>query len=112
MKKETKTLTKRKLKPAATMEGRENQLVSLAIDLAEQQLMDGTASAQVITHYLKLGSTRNKAEMEKLRRENELLRAKTESVDANKNVEKLYAEAIQAFKSYNGLTEDGEEDLY
>lgn len=89
-------------RPASTPEGRENQMVALAIDLAEKQLMEGTASSQVITHYLKLGSTKNKLEKEKLEKENELLRAKTEALQSAKEVEKLYAEAILAMKTYSG----------
>lgn len=94
---------KKRRPPAATPEARENQLISLAVDLAEQQLSDGTASAQVITHYLKLGTTRANLEKEKLERENELLRAKTESLQSQKHVEELYTKAIEAMRLYNGL---------
>lgn len=89
-------------RPALTPEARENQLVSLAVDLAEQQLRDGTASSQVITHYLKLGSTRASLEKEKLERENELLRAKTENLESAKRIEELYKEALEAMKIYSG----------
>lgn len=92
----------RKMRPALTPEARENQLVSLAVDLAEKQLIEGTASSQVITHYLKLGSTKYKAEKEKLERENELLRAKTESLESAKRVEELYADALKAMRNYSG----------
>jgi len=88
--------------PAITEEGRENQLVSLAIDLAEKQLEAGTASAQVITHYLKLGSTREKLEQERLSRENELLHSKVEMLASAKRVEELYAAALDAMRSYAG----------
>lgn len=91
---------KSKVRPALTPENRENQMISLAIDLAEQQLRDGTASSQVITHYLKLGTTKHKAEMEKLKRENELLRAKTESLQSTQRIEELYKNAMDAFKGY------------
>lgn len=94
---------KKKRRPAMTPEARENQLISLAVDLAEQQLSDGTASAQVITHYLKLGTTRANLEKEKLERENELLRAKTESLQSQKQIDELYSKAIAAMRSYNGL---------
>lgn len=100
---------KRKMRPALTPEARENQLVSLAVDLAEQQLRDGTASSQVITHYLKLGSSREKLEREKLEEENKLLRAKTENLQSMKRVEELYAEALKAMRNYNG---QGEPDDY
>ena len=74
-------------RPALTPESRENQLVSLAINLAEKQLREGTASSQVITHYLKLGSTQAKLEQEKLKQENELLKAKTETIKSAKEIE-------------------------
>lgn len=88
--------------PAKTPEGRENQLISLAVDLAEKQLMEGTASSQVITHYLKLGTTREELEKEKLKRENELLKAKAEAYQSAKQVEKLYQEALSAMRAYSG----------
>lgn len=98
-------------RPATSEEGREAQLVSLAIDLAERQLAEGTASSQVMTHYLKLGSTREKLEQERLRQENELLRAKVESYATAKNVEVLYAEALNAMRTYSGQdTRDVEDD--
>ena len=64
--------SKRKIRPALTPEARENQLISLAVDLAEKQLQEGTASSQVITHYLKLGSMRERLEREKLEEENKI----------------------------------------
>jgi len=92
-------------RPATTEEGRENQLVTLAIDLVEKQLMDGSASSQVITHYLKLGSTREKKEQERLDRENQLLTAKVEALESGKRVEELYEDALKAMKSYRGEEE-------
>lgn len=91
---------KSRRRPATTPEGRENQLVSAAIDLAERQIGDGTASAQVLTHYLKLGSTRERLEQERLRNENELLRAKVDQLASAARVEELYAEAIKAMSTY------------
>ena len=91
---------KKKLKPASTPEARENQLISLAVDLAEKQLREGTASSQVISHFLKLGSTKEQLELEKLKKENELLVAKTETLQSAKRVEELYARAMDAFKGY------------
>lgn len=93
----------RRRRPALNPDARENQLVSLAVDLAEQQLIDGTASSQVITHYLKMASSRYRLENIKLQRENELLKAKTDAIESAKNVEKLYSEAIKAMKSYSGM---------
>lgn len=87
---------------ATTVEDRENQLISAAVKLAEQQLKDGTASSQVITHFLKLGSTREKMEREKMELENELLKARKESLDAETRVEELYQNAIKAVRRYQG----------
>lgn len=101
---------RRRQQPATSEEGRENQLVSLAIDLAEKQLAEGTASSQVITHYLKLGSTREKLEQERLQRENELLTSKVDMMASAKRVEELYAEALDAMRSYAGRTVDRYED--
>ena len=74
----------KKIRPALTPEARENQLIALAVDLVEQRLLDGTASSQETTHFLKLGSMRNRLEMEKLEEENRLLKAKTESIQSQK----------------------------
>ena len=90
------------LRPATTPESRANQLVSLAYDLAERQLREGTASSQVITEFLKLGSTENKLKMEKLEAENEFLRAKAEKLQSEKRSEELFAEAIKAMSRYQG----------
>lgn len=99
----------RKMRPALSPEARENQLVSLAVDLAEKQLLEGTASSQVITHYLKLGSTKEKLEKEKLEKENELLRAKTEAIQSAQRVEELYTKALNVMKKYSG---QGDSDDY
>lgn len=96
----------RKSPPAQTVEGRENQLTALAYDLAEQQLLDGTASPSVITHFLKLSSSRQQLEIEKLKSETEFLRAKAEAVQSNQRSDELYAEAIAAMRRYSGVEED------
>ena len=88
--------------PAKTPEARENQLVSLAFDLAERQLRDGSATSQVITHYLKLGTTRERLEQAKIEREVELLKARSDALESTKRVEELYAEAMREFRKYNG----------
>ena len=98
--------TQKRSRPALTPEARENQLVSLAINLAEQQLRDGTASSQVITHYLKLGSQKERLEREKLQRENELLKAKTDSIASAKRTEELYENALRAMREYSGHGDD------
>lgn len=92
----------KRIRPALTPEARENQLIALAIDRAEQQLLDGTASSQVITHFLKLGSTKERLEKEKLEQENSLLKAKTEAMQSAKRVEELYADALNAMRDYSG----------
>lgn len=97
------SLETKKIPPALTPEGRENQLVALAIDLAEKQLIEGTASSQVITHYLKIGCTKYKYELERLEEENKLLRAKTEALESAKTSEKLYQDAIEAMRKYSGV---------
>lgn len=86
--------------PAKTPEQRENQLIAKAVDLAEQQLEDGTASAQVITHFLKLGSTREKLEQEMIGLRNEHLKAQTDAIAAQGKVAELIESALVAFKSY------------
>lgn len=101
----------KRTRPALTPEGRENQMISLAVDLAEKQLIEGTASSQVITHFLKLGSTKERLEKEKLEEENKLLKAKTEALQSAKRVEELYADAIAAMKRYSGNGR-GDEDEY
>lgn len=92
----------RRRPPATTLEARENQLISLAVDLAEKQLIKGTASSQVISHYLKLASPQARLEREKLEEENKLLRAKTEVLQSSKRVEELYKNALDAMRSYSG----------
>jgi len=101
--------TAKRGRPALTPEGRENQMISLAIDLAEQQLREGTASSQVITHYLKLGSTRERLERERLEEENRLLKAKTKAIENAEEVKLLYEQALKAMRNYGG---QGEPDEY
>lgn len=103
--------SKKSIRPALTPEARENQMISLAVDLAEKQLMEGTASSQVITHYLKLGSTKERLEKEKLVEENKLLKARTEALQSAKRVEELYSDAIAAMKRYSG-NNGGDADEY
>lgn len=100
------------MRPALTPEARENQLISLATDLAEQQLKAGTASSQVITHYLKLGTAKERIEKEILEKQKELIDAKTESLRSAKRTEELYADALKAMRSYSGIedSEDYESD--
>ena len=95
--------------PATTPEGRENQLAALAVDLAEKQLREGTASAQVISHYLKIASPREKIERKKLEGENKLLDAKVETLGSMRKTEELYANALKAMSMYSGKETEDEE---
>lgn len=97
----------KKGRPALTPEARENQLIALAMNAAEQQLLDGTASSQVITHFLKLGTVKEQLEMEKLRRESVLLEAKVKALESTRHIEELMEKAILAMKDYTG---NGEEE--
>lgn len=97
------------MRPALTPEARENQMIALAVDLAEQQLRDGTASSQVITHYLKMATTRERLEKQLLEQEVKLKKAKTEALESAKRIEELYANAISAMKMYSG---HGDSDDY
>ena len=96
-------------RPFMTPEGQENHLISLANNLVEQRLRDGTASSQEVTHFLKLGSRKEELEREKLMEENTLLRAKTEALKSQKRVEELYSEALNAMRRYAGQEEPDEE---
>ena len=109
VKKAGSSSTTRKIRPALTPEARENQMIALAVDLVEQRLLDGTASSQETTHFLKLGSMKNRLEMEKLQEENRLLKARTEALQSAKRVEELYSEAIKAMRRYSGQGRDDDE---
>ena len=103
----------RPIRPALTPEARENQLIALAVDLVEQRLRDGTASSQETTHFLKLASQKNKIELERMKLENELIRAKTQSLKDQADMKSLYADAIAAMRRYSGHDDEiGEEEDY
>lgn len=102
MAKVRKAETKDKFRPALTPEAREMQLISLAMDLAEKKLRDGTASSQLIAEFVKRGSTKAQLEKEKLIQENQMLKAKTEQLQSTKQIEELYANAIVAMQTYSG----------
>ena len=108
---ESEPKDKRRRRRATTPEGREGQLVSDAIDLAEKQIKQGTASSQVITHFLKLGSTRERLEQQRLEHENELTRVKIEALEGQKRVEELYIEALQAMRTYSGDLQPIDQDV-
>lgn len=104
----TTTLDASDRPPALTPEGRENQVIAMAFDLAEKQIREGTASAQVITHFLKLASQKDRLERELLEERTELARAKTKAIDRGEKVEQMYHEAIEAMRRYSGHG-DGDE---
>lgn len=104
---------KRRMKPAISDEARENQVIAEAINLAEKQILEGTASSQVITHFLKLGSTTSRLEKEILEKQKVLIQAKTEALQSEKRLEELYANAVQAMKRYSGGDPDEDStDIY
>lgn len=101
---------KKPLRPAMSPEAREQQLTSLAVDLVEQRLIDGTASAQETVHFLKLASQKTKLELERARLENELIKAKTQSIRDQADMKALYKDAIAAMRRYSGHGSDEEDD--
>ena len=103
-------LPRKKTRPALTPEARENQLIALTIDLVEQRLIDGTASSQETTHFLKLATSKAKLEKERAILENELIRAKTEQLRSQERIEELYANAIKAMSLYSGHGSSDEDD--
>ena len=103
-------LNNRKMKPATTVEGRENQLTALAMDLVEERLRNGTATSAETVHFLKLGSTEARLKKEILKEEKKLVTAKAEALESQKKSEELFAEAIHAFKGYAGESDEEEDD--
>ena len=99
----------KKIRPALSPEARENQLISLAIDLVEQRLIDGTASSQETTHFLKLATHKSKLEQEILEKQKELISAKTEAIRSSEEIKELYTEALRAMRNYSG---QGDPDEY
>lgn len=89
--------------PAMTPEDQEDQLISLAVDLAVKRLREGTASNQLVSEIIKLGTTKERLAKEKLQRENEMLRAKTEAIEASRRNGEMYAEALRAMREYAGV---------
>ena len=100
----------KKIRPALSPEARENQCISLAVNLAEKQLREGTASSQVIVHYLKQSTAKAQLELERMRYENEMIQAKTENLKAIKNQEELLDKALKAFRGYSGQGDPDEDD--
>lgn len=100
----------RKEHPAITSDAREQQLIAKAERLAEQKIEDGTASPQIILHYLKLGTTREAIEREILEKQKDLITAKTEALQSAKRIEELYEDAMNMFKLYRGVEEEETRD--
>jgi hypothetical protein len=101
---------RRRRKPATSPEEREQQIAAKAYDLAEEQIEGGSASSQVITHFLKMGSTRERLEQARLDHENELLMVKKEAMESQSRIEELYMGAIDAMRSYSGAPPDRPDD--
>ncbi|MBP5597474.1 MAG: hypothetical protein J6Y02_19030 [Pseudobutyrivibrio sp.] len=101
----------REFAPAISTEGRDAQMSSLAYDLVEQRMRDGTATSQETCYFLKLANPNLKLEKVKLEKQIELLEAKTEQIQAARRMDEVYAQAINAFRLYGGDQEDGEEEL-
>lgn len=107
---EENSQARKRLPPATTPEARENQMISLAIDMAEEQLRNRTAPAQVITHYLRLAATKERLEKEKLEKEITLLQARADAIESEKRREELYANAIEAMRGYRWELPDERQD--
>ena len=110
VKKSSTSSQSEKIRPALTPEARENQMIALAMDLAEQQLRDGTASSQLITEFVKRGSTKARIEREILAEQKELISAKTESIKSAQRIEEIYTNAISAMRKYSGNGDSEEDD--
>lgn len=103
-----KTSKKRRGRPPTSPKEREDEMINLAMKLAEEQLRDGTATPSVIVHYLKLGSTRGMIENDMLEKKSQLLTAQKEKLEADKRVEELYTKALEAMRVYGGEPDDDE----
>lgn len=98
----------RQFPPATTDEARERQVISLAYDLAERQIREGTATSQVLTHFLRLGTERERLEREILTEQKKLVAAKTENLESSKRIEALYSDAMKAMRRYQGVQDEDE----
>ena len=105
---DTNSGSTKKRRPALSPEARENQLIALAVDLVEKRLIEGTASSQETTHFLKLASSKARIEKEILEKQKELIEAKTKNINSNSEAKELYANALAAFKRYSGSGDENE----
>ena len=108
-KKVSPTTETKPIRPAISPEARENQLIGLAYDLVEKRLREGTATSQETTSLIKLGNTKARLELEKMKYETELVRAKTEGIDSASNAERLFEDAMKAMQEYSGNTQEASE---
>lgn len=108
---ETSKPRRRRRGPPISPESRENQVIALAYDLAEEQIRNGTASAQVITHFLKMGSKKERLEKDILEKQGKLLSAKTDQIESIKRTEEIYKEALDAMRMYRGEGKQDDPDL-
>lgn len=101
----------KKVRPALNPEAEEDQMIALTFDLVKQRLIDGTASSQETTHFLKVAYSREKdrLELEKIKEENKLLRAKTQAIEDERKTNETYVKAIEAMLHYQGRDEDFED---
>lgn len=106
-----KQVESRRRPPATTPEGRENQMITLAMEATEKRIRNGTASAQELVHFLKAGSVEARLEKDILKKQKELLVAKTEALQSQKRLEELYAQAVSAMNVYSGNQSEVDEDL-
>ena len=109
MMKKTEKSSSRRRAPAQTPEARENQMIALAMDRVEDRMLNGKASAQEYIYFLKIASTKSQLELEKLRNENELLKAKADALESAKKTEELYRDAIKAMRAYSGAENESDD---
>lgn len=102
----------KKYPPSTTPEGRENQVIAMAYDLAEQQIRNGTATSQVISHFLKLGSKKERLEREILEEQKKLIISKRESIESQQSERELMEEALNAFRNYSGNGGSDDSNIY
>ena len=107
-----KKVSRRPRRRAQTPEERENYLISLALDRVEERMLNGTASGQEYVQFIRMASSKSRAENEKLKLELDLVKAKTENLRLQQRNEEMFSNAIAAFKRYSGASDDDEEDVY
>jgi hypothetical protein len=105
---QAKRIAKRRQAPGMTIQSREDQIIRLAYDLVEERILKKTATSQEVTEFIRLGSTKAQLERERLKQENALLVAKTQSLESQKRIEEMYAKAMKSFKKYSGQSDDEE----